>query len=78
MSNLTIEQYSDSPEGFEGKTINVGDVGDTITTTGSMGDVQAGIEFIYHMREHLVDVGIATVYLISVYAIVLWIKKKLT
>ena len=43
-----------------------------------MGDVQAGIEFIYHMREHLVDVGIATVYLISVYAIVLWIKKKLT
>ncbi len=31
MSNLTIEQYSDSPEGFEGKTINVGDVGDTIT-----------------------------------------------
>ena len=44
----------------------------------SMGDVQAGIEFIYHMREHLVDVGIATVYLISVYAIVLWIKKKLT
>lgn len=44
----------------------------------SMGDVQAGIEFIYHMREHLLDVGIATVYLISVYAIVLWIKKKLT
>ena len=26
------------------------------------GDVQAGIQFIYHMREHLVDVGIATVY----------------
>ena len=44
----------------------------------SMGDVQAGIEFIYHMREHLLDVGIATVYLISVYAFVLWIKKKLT
>ena len=44
----------------------------------SMGDVQAGIEFIYHMREHLLDVGIATVYLISVYAIVLWLKKKLS
>mgnify|MGYP001452285526 FL=1 len=41
------------------------------------GDVQAGIEFIYHMREHLVDVGIATVYALVVYALVLWIKKKL-
>ena len=49
-----------------------------IDDSTSMGDVQAGIEFIYHMREHLVDVGIATVYLILVYAIVLWIKKKLT
>lgn len=49
-----------------------------VDDTASMGDVQAGIEFIYHMREHLLDVGIATVYLISVYAIVLWIKKKLT
>ena len=38
---------------------------------GSMSDVQAGIEFIYHMREHLVDIGIATVYAIVVYAIVL-------
>ena len=43
-----------------------------------MGDVQAGIEFIYHMREHILDVGIATIYLISVYAIVLWLKKKLS
>jgi hypothetical protein len=41
-----------------------------------MGDVQAGIEFIYHMREHIVDVGVATVYLLAVYAIVLWLKKK--
>ena len=41
------------------------------------GDVQAGIEFIYHKREHLVDVGIATVYALVVYALVLWIKKKL-
>ena len=44
-----------------------------------MGDAEAGIQFIYHMREHIVDVvGIATVYLIAVYAIVLWIKKKLS
>jgi hypothetical protein len=58
--------------GFAGKTINITE------NTESMGDVQAGIEFIYHMREHLVDVGVATVYLISVYALVLWIKKKLS
>lgn len=44
----------------------------------SMGDVQAGIEFIYHMREHLLDVGVATVYCIAVYALVLWIKRKLS
>ena len=48
------------------------------TSTGSMGDVQAGIEFIYHMREHLLDIGVATVYAIAVYALVLWIKKKLS
>ena len=42
------------------------------------GDVQAGIEFIYHMREHLVDIGIATVYGITVYALILWIKRKLS
>ena len=39
------------------------------------GDVQAGIEFIYHMREHLVDVGIATAYLFACYAIYLLMKK---
>ena len=33
----------------------------------SMGDVQAGIEFIYHMREHILDVGVATVYLFACY-----------
>ena len=43
-----------------------------------MGDTEAGIQFIYNMREHLVDVGIATVYAIAVYALVLWIKKKLS
>ena len=41
----------------------------------SMGDVQAGIEFIYHMREHLLDIGIATVYLFTCYAIYLWLKR---
>jgi len=45
---------------------------------GSMGDVQAGIEFIYHMREHLLDISVATVYCIVVYALVLWIKRKLS
>lgn len=43
-----------------------------------MGDAEAGIEFIYHMREHVVDVGIATVYGIVVYAVVLWLKRKLS
>tara|TARA_R110000782_G_scaffold135661_4_gene228110 strand:+ start:523 stop:678 length:156 start_codon:yes stop_codon:yes gene_type:complete len=45
-------------------------------TTATEGDVQAGIEFIYDLREHLVDVGIATVYGLMVFAIVLWLKKK--
>ena len=43
----------------------------------SDGDVQAGIEFIYHMREHLVDIGIATIYGLVLFAAVLWIKKKI-
>ncbi len=61
----------------------VGDVGGDFTKTvivesaGPEGDVQAGIEFIYHMREHIVDVGIATIYLLSVYAIYLWLKKTI-
>ncbi len=42
-----------------------------------MGDVQAGIEFIYNMREHMVDVTVATAYLLVVYAIYLWIKRTL-
>ena len=44
--------------------------------SGSMGDVQAGIEFIYHMREHLLDIGVATIYGLAVFAMVLWLKKK--
>jgi len=43
-----------------------------------MSDAEAGIQFIYNMREHLVDVGIATVYGLVLFAIVLWIKKKLS
>jgi hypothetical protein len=40
-----------------------------------MGDVQAGIEFIYHMREHILDVGVATAYLFVCYTIYLLLKK---
>lgn len=67
---------------MDSKTINVdgenfGGVEIMQTTGTTQGDLQAGIEFIYHMREHLVDVGIATVYGLVVFALVLWIKKKL-
>ena len=46
-------------------------------SVSGIGDVQAGIEFIYNMREHIVDISVATVYAITVYALVLWIKRKL-
>ena len=49
-----------------------------VDDVGNMGDVQAGIEFIYHMREHLLDIGVATLYGIVVYALVLWIKRRLS
>ena len=42
-----------------------------------MSDVEAGIEFIYHMREHLLDIGVATVYGLVVYALVLWITRMI-
>ena len=61
-----IEQTVSDVENFS-KTINMGG--------GS--DVEAGIQFIYHMREHLVDIGIATVYGLFVYAIFLWITKTI-
>ena len=64
-----MEQTIEKFEGTKNVTINEG---------GSMGDVQAGIEFIYHMREHLVDVGIATLYLFACYAFYLWLKRKLS
>ena len=41
----------------------------------SMGDVQAGIEFIYHMREHILDVVVATVYLFACYSLYLFLRK---
>ena len=62
-----MEQTIDNFEGT--KNVNVYEGGE------SMGDVQAGIEFIYHMREHLVDVGVATLYLFACYALYLWLKK---
>ena len=64
-----MEQTIDNSGTFN-KTINMGGE--------SMGDVQAGIEFIYHMREHLVDVGVATLYLFACYAFYLWLKRKLS
>ena len=63
-----IEQTVSDVENFT-KTINVNECG------GS--DVEAGIQFIYHMREHLLDIGIATIYGLTVYAIFLWITKKI-
>ena len=38
-----------------------------VNTVAGQGDVQAGIEFIYHMREHLVDVAVATVFGLVIY-----------
>ena len=63
-----IEQTVSDVENFT-KTINVNE--------GGGSDVEAGIQFIYHMREHLVDIVIATVYGLVVYAIFLWITKTI-
>ena len=64
-NDIIIEQQAST---MGTKTINIG--------TGGGSDVEAGIEFIYHMREHLIDVTVATVYGLVVFAIVLWLKKK--
>ena len=48
-----------------------------VEPTASMGDVQAGIEFIYHMREHLIDVGVATIYIFVCFALYLYLKKSI-
>jgi|TARA_R110000772_G_scaffold256044_1_gene372464 hypothetical protein len=66
MENDIIIEQSASTIGT--KTINIG--------TGGSSDVEAGIEFIYSMREHLVDVSVATIYGLVVFAVVLWLKKK--
>ena len=68
-NNIIIEQTTGDISG--GKSINIA------TDGNGMSDVEAGIEFIYNMREHLVDIGIATIYGLVVYALVLWITKKL-
>ena len=65
----------------DSKTINVdgenfGGVEIMQTTGTTQGDLQAGIEFIYHMREHLVDVGVATLYLFVCYTLYLWLKNR--
>ena len=65
MENDIIIEQSASTIGT--KTINIG--------TGGSSDVEAGIEFIYSMREHLVDVSVATIYGLVVFAVVLWLKK---
>ena len=48
-----------------------------LNTISSQGDVQAGIEFIYHMREHLLDVAVATAFGLIVYGIILFMKAKI-
>ena len=64
-----MEQTIENFEGTKNVTIN--------ESASNMGDVQAGIEFIYHMREHIVDVGVATIYLFACYALYLYLKKKI-
>ena len=44
---------------------------------GGGSDVEAGIQFIYHMGEHLIDIGLATVYVFACYTIYLLITKKI-
>ena len=66
---------------MDSKTINVdgenfGGVEIMQTTGTTQGDLQAGIEFIYHMREHLVGVGVATLYLFVCNTLYLWLKNR--
>ena len=73
----SIEDIEDGEIVFEEGAFN-GFEGQSITITenaGTQGDLQAGIEFIYHMREHILDVGVATIYLFACYALYLWLKK---
>jgi len=66
-NDIIIEQQAST---IGTKTINIG--------TGGSSDIEAGIEFIYHMREHLLDIGVATIYGLFVFAMVMWLKKKLS
>ena len=66
---IEFEQSIDTFNGTKNIEINSGSEG--------MSDIQAGIEFIYNMREHTLDIGIATVYGIAVYAMILWLKKNI-
>ena len=68
MEEISIEQTI-GEVGTKSININAGSDG--------MSDVEAGIEFIYHMREHLLDIGVATVYGIVVYGLVLYVTKKI-
>ena len=70
-ANLDIVIEDGAFDGFEGESITIQETAET------QGDLQAGIEFIYHMREHLVDVGVATIYLFTCYTLYLWLKKKI-
>ena len=71
MENDVIE-FEQSIDTFNGtKNIEIN------SSSDGMSDVQAGIEFIYNMREHTLDIGIATVYGIAVYAMILWLKKNI-
>lgn len=44
---------------------------------GGNSDVEAGIEFIYNMREHMADVVVATLFGLVVYGLVLYMKAKI-
>ena len=66
---IEFEQSIDTFNGTKNIEINSG--------SECMSDIQAGIEFIYNMREHTLDIGIATVYGIAVYAMILWLKKNI-
>ena len=74
MNDINIMQTTGEPNNLAGgepvsKTININ------AGEGGMGDVQAGIEFIYNMREHLLDVSVATIYLFVCYTVYLLLKK---
>lgn len=44
---------------------------------GGSSDVEAGIEFIYNMREHMADVVVATLFGLVVYGLILYMKAKI-